>query len=168
MKISSQQLLIFSFFLICLLFSCTSEENSTPIEPLLPTMDYVFNSDELETMALINKYRQDIGLNILQQNKHVSYLAEQHNTYMITNNIVSHDGFDERYNNIVEVLKAIKVGENIAYNYKSPKAALDAWLLSPGHKKIIEGDYTHFGISIRQNKNNKNYYTNIFIKLLSE
>jgi len=164
MKIPFQHLLIFSFFM-CSIFSCTSEENSKPITPVAPTMDYVFTSDELETMALINKYRQDIGLNVLEQNKHVSYIAETHNSYMITNNIVSHDGFEKRFNNIVEVLGAIKVGENIAYNYKSPKGALDAWLLSPGHKKIIEGDYTHFGISIRQNKDNKNYYTNIFIKL---
>jgi uncharacterized protein YkwD len=164
MKISYQCLFFFSFFLCCL-FSCTSEQSTTPIESPSPTMDYVFNSDELETMALINKYRQDIGLSILEQNKHVSYVCEKHNTYMITNNIVSHDGFEQRYNNIVQTLGAIKVGENIAYNYKSPKGALDAWLLSPGHKKIIEGDYTHFGISITQSKDNKSYYTNIFIKL---
>lgn len=167
MKISITHLIVLIVF-STLLFSCSSQDNPPVIEPIPVKMDYTFSAEELETMALINTYRQSIGLNQLEPNKHISYVAEQHNLYMINNNVVNHAGFTERYDNIVKVLTAIKVGENIAYNYKTPKEALDAWLLSPGHKTIIEGDYTHFGISIRQSDAKRKYYTNIFAKILSK
>ena len=79
--------------------------------------------------------------------------------------MVNHDAFVGRYENIVEVLGAIKVSENIAYNYKSPQDALDLWLLSSAHRKAIEGDFTCFGISIREGIMEWKYYTNIFVKL---
>ncbi|MEZ0184736.1 CAP domain-containing protein [Flavobacterium oncorhynchi] len=147
--------------------SCSSDDSSTTDQPVPETMDYNFNPEELETMTLINTYRTSIGLKTLLQNKHISYKAEEHNNYMIYKNVPSHDDFDKRFDNIIKVVKAIKVGENIAYNYNSPKGALDAWLLSPEHKKIIQGDYTHFGISIRQSATNKKYYTNIFVKIIN-
>lgn len=164
MKRSFTHLFFLSLFTL-LAISCSSDSNSKSDETIPPTMDYIFNSEELETMTLINTYRESIGLNTLEQNKHVSFVAEEHNNYMIINNEVTHNGFNKRFDNIVKVVGAIKVGENIAYNYKSPQEALNAWLLSPGHKKIIEGDYTHFGISIRKSNSNRTYYTNIFIKI---
>lgn len=151
-----------------LLHSCSSEEKPVVAEPIPATMDYTYNSDELEALALINSYRESIGLSVLMRNNHVSYKAKEHNEYMIQNNIVNHDGFGGRYENIIKVLGAIKVGENVAYNYKTSKAALDAWLLSPAHKKIIEGDYTHFGISVRESDIGRKYYTNIFVKIRVE
>jgi uncharacterized protein YkwD len=65
----------------------------------------------------------------------------------------------------MDILGAKKVGENIAFNYNTPQAVLDAWLNSPIHKQYIEGDFTHFGISIRLNSEGKKYYTNIFMKI---
>ena len=55
---------------------------------------------------------------------------------------------------------------NIAYNYNSAQGAFDAWMNSPGHRENIEGDFTHFGLSIRENPvNGRKYYTNIFVKM---
>jgi uncharacterized protein YkwD len=65
----------------------------------------------------------------------------------------------------MKVLGAKNVGENIAYNYNTPEAAVTAWLNSPSHKQNIEGDYTNFGISIRVSPEGKSYYTNIFVKI---
>ncbi|MET3022244.1 CAP domain-containing protein [Flavobacterium hydatis] len=116
-------------------------------------------------MDLINEYRTSIGLNTLEKINYVSVKSEEHNNYMITNNIVSHDDFVARSGDIIKVLGVIKVSENIAYNYNTPKAALDAWLASPEHKKNIIGDYTNFGISVTENPiNGRKYYTNIFVK----
>jgi uncharacterized protein YkwD len=85
---------------------------------------------------------------------------------MITNNVVNHDGFVGRSENIIKTQGAKTVGENIAYNYSTPEAAVNAWLNSPGHKENIVGNYTHFGISIRENAiTGKKYYTNIFAKI---
>ena len=56
------------------------------------------------------------------------------------------------------------VSENLAYNYTMPESVVNAWLNSPAYKVNIEGDFTHFGISIRTSSDGKKYYTNIFVK----
>lgn len=142
--------------------SDSSEESSTSTQQ---PMAYTYNSTELETMALINAYRVSIGLNELKEINHISYKSEEHDHYMIANNVVNHNDFVSRSENIMKVLGAKSVSENIAYNYNSPKAALDAWLRSPTHKENIEGNFTHFGLSIRVSADGKKYYTNIFAKL---
>ena len=84
---------------------------------------------------------------------------------MIDNNVISHDLFQQRATNLMEVLGADRVAENLAYNYQTPESAMNAWLNSPGHKANIVGDFTHLGISITVNQaTGKKYYTNMFIK----
>ena len=84
---------------------------------------------------------------------------------MIDNKSINHDYFQQRADNLIEVLGATRVAENIAYNYQAPESAISAWLNSPGHKANIEGDFTHFGISITVDEiTGKKYYTNMFIK----
>ncbi|MFB9076389.1 CAP domain-containing protein [Flavobacterium procerum] len=128
--------------------------------------NYNYNDTELETMRLINEYRKSIGLKALEAINHISNKCEEHNEHMIANNNgINHNGFTERSTNIQEVLGAKKVGENVAYNYKTPEAAVKAWLESPGHKANIEGDYTHFGLAVTTDSSGKKYYTNIFAKI---
>jgi uncharacterized protein YkwD len=84
---------------------------------------------------------------------------------MIQNNVVNHDYFQQRSDNLVELLGAQTVAENIACNYSTASSVLNAWLNSPIHKANIEGDFTHFGIAVTTNPNTGiKYYTNIFIK----
>jgi uncharacterized protein YkwD len=127
--------------------------------------EFSYNDSELETMQLINEYRLSVGKKALQKINHISFKCEEHNDYMITNNLVNHDGFVDRSDNLIEVLGAKRVGENVAYNYKTSPAVVKAWLDSPSHKENIEGDYTHFGLSVKTDANGKKYYTNIFIKI---
>jgi len=153
---------------IVLVFTSTSCSNDST-ENLPPSLTLIINynssSDEIELERLINQYRLSIGKNEFEIVKHISYKSQEHNFYMIENNVVNHDFFDVRANNIMQVLGAIKVGENIAYNYSTPNSALIAWINSPGHKENLDGDYTHFGISISVSpENGKKYYTNIFMK----
>ena len=148
------------------LISCSSnetEETTSPRPELIENYDY--NSSELQLADLINEHRVSLGLNPLQLINHVSYKSEEHNAYMISRKVVNHDLFPQRSENIIEVLGAVKVNENVAYNFVSSSSALNAWLNSPGHKENIEGNFTHFGISIREDaETGKKYYTNIFIK----
>jgi uncharacterized protein YkwD len=147
--------------------SCSSDsaENPTTQASKEKIMEFSYSSSELETMALINAYRASIGLPELKQIGHISFKSEQHDNYMITNNVVNHDDFVARSENIIKVLGAKRVAENIAFNYNTPQGALDAWLKSPGHKANIEGNFTHFGLAIRVNAEGKKYYTNIFAKI---
>jgi uncharacterized protein YkwD len=146
--------------------SCSSDESTSATDvSSLKVAEYTYTATELQTMVLINNYRVSIGLNPLEKINHMSYKSEEHDNYMIANNVVNHNDFVARSENIMKVLGAKTVSENIAYNYSTPESALNAWLASPGHKENIEGDFTHFGISIRENLNGRKYYTNIFAKI---
>lgn len=165
----NQKLLIklFFSFLMILFISCSSDEEAQKDEnSIIIVKEYTYSPIELETMAIINAYRKSIGLNELEIINHVSYKSEQHDFYMIANNVVSHDDFASRSDNIIKALGASKVSENIAYNYNSAQGAFDAWMNSPSHRDNIIGNYTHFGLAIRESPiNGRKYYTNIFVKM---
>jgi len=151
--------------LVFTMISCSTDEKQEASADMTLITKYDYSQDELKLAQIINDYRVSHGLNTLEIVNHISYKSLEHNEYMIENNVVNHDYFNERAENIIEVLGAVKVGENIAYNFSTPNAALYAWLNSPGHKANLDGDYTHFGISITINPTNgKKYYTNMFMK----
>jgi uncharacterized protein YkwD len=160
-----------AILLIIILFtlnSCSSNESEKAAVNAKSqvAVDYNYISIELETMELINDYRKSVGLNELEIINYISVQSELHDIYMITNNVINHDGFVDRSEKITNKLGAKRVGENIAYNYSTPQAAVNAWLNSPSHKDNIVGNYTHFGISIRESPSTGNkYYTNIFAKI---
>jgi uncharacterized protein YkwD len=153
-------LLIFSLFLI----SCTTDSlvDNTIDKKII--LEYNYKSDEIRLKELICEYRVSIGLNSLGLNNHVSNKCEEHNVYMIANNLVNHSYFQERSDNIRNVLGASNVSEIVAYNYIQPEGVLDAWLKSPSHKEAIEGNFTDFGVSITKSPEGRNYFTVIFIK----
>ncbi len=151
--------------LVFTMVSCSPDatEDSNVDATLVENYDY--NATEVEMARLINQHRTSIGLNELEKVNHISFKSEEHNEYMIANQVVNHDYFFERSQNIRAVLGAVRVNENIAYNFPTPANALAAWLNSEGHRENIEGDFTHFGISVTEDPaTGKKYYTNIFIK----
>ena len=144
------------------LVSCSSDSNEE-VQPLVENFNY--SDVEIDLMNRINAHRASKGLNELQPINHISFKSAEHNDYMIQNDVVGHHLFDQRANNIKQVLGAVRVSENVAYNYQSNYAVMYAWIQSDGHRENIEGQYTHFGISIKTNPaNGRKYYTNIFIK----
>jgi uncharacterized protein YkwD len=146
--------------------SCSPTDQNDPSERVAVVDSYSYNTDEFRLRNLINDYRQSVGLPLLQTINHVSYKSFEHNEYMIAHQVVNHDLFYERAQNIRAAVGAVKVNENIAYNFPTPEAALAAWLASPGHKDNIEGNFTHFGISVTEDPvAGKKYYTNIFVKI---
>ena len=154
--------------LIITMNSCVSETAGNQIASATSQkeVNYTYNESEIETMNLINSHRVSLGLNALVKIDYISYKSGEHNDYMIANNVVNHNDFVARSENIIKVLGAKKVDENIAFNFNTPQAALTAWLASPGHKVNVEGDFTHFGIAIKEDPaTGKKYYTNIFIKI---
>ncbi len=155
-------------FVLGTLDSCTADApESVTTPPVSQTsVPYPYTTFENETLTLINNYRVSIGLNALIKSDYISFKAEEHNNYMIANNVVNHNDFVARSEDIMKTLSAKYVTENVAYNYTTPKAVLDAWLASEGHKANLEGNYTHFGLSVRENPTTgKKYYTNIFAKI---
>jgi hypothetical protein len=47
-------------------------------------------------MKLINDYRVSVGLSALEPINFISKSEEGHDNYMISNNVVNHDGFVDR------------------------------------------------------------------------
>lgn len=152
--------------LVLAMGSCShysNEEIVTANKTLITNYDY--STEEIQLLQMINDYRVSNGRNALIIINHISYKSKEHNDYMIANNVVNHDYFTERAQNLIDVLGAYKVGENIAYNFSCPTTVFNAWLNSPIHKANLDGDYTHFGLSISiSSVSGKKYYTNMFIK----
>ena len=147
------------------MMSCSSDSTDDVTADNTVIETYNYNETETKLVTLINDYRTSKGLNTLQVVNHISFKSQEHNEYMISNNVVNHDYFEQRSNNIIKVLGAERVGENIAYNYTSAQSAMQAWLNSSGHKANIEGDYTHIGISVSVDPvTGSKYYTNMFMK----
>lgn len=149
---------------ILVLTSCSSDAESVESTAVETAKTYTHNTTELELLDLVNAYRVENGLNALQIIQHISYKSEEHNNYMIATNTVSHDNFSSRKTNLEQVVGAVRVGENVAYGFSTPQATLNAWIASEGHRVNLLGNYTHFGLSIRENADGRKYYTNIFVK----
>ena len=154
-----------------LLSSCTPTQSEPAVTTTLnlkteKVLDYTYSSLELEIMKQVNDYRISKNLKALEIVNHISYVADAHDKAMISNKKLTHQFFQERIDNIVKVLGASVVGENLAYNFDTAELVLSRWLLSTEHKANIEGDFTHFGISVKLSaEENRNYCTNIFAKL---
>lgn len=157
-------LTLFVLLLTITFTSCSSDSESVNPSKIESLENYNHSDFELELLDLVNEYRVSQGKNALEIIEHISYKSGEHNDYMIVVNSVNHDGFNDRKTNLQHVLGAVKVGENVAYGYSTPQATLNAWVESEGHRINLLGDYTHFGLSTKQNESGKKYYTNIFIK----
>lgn len=162
-------LTLFALITISFLTSCSSDSESVdnPTTNTVATStakSYSHSTFELELLDLVNEYRVSKGLNALDIVEHISYVSSGHDDYMITTNTVNHDNFTDRKTNMQQVLGATRVGENVAYGFSSPEAALNAWIDSDSHRANLEGDYSHFGIAVKDNSEGRKYYTNIFIK----
>jgi uncharacterized protein YkwD len=151
---------IILFFISLLLISCSKSQDQKYTQ-----YPYNFSQQENAVMNVTNVYRNQIGLDTLKTIEHIGYICKEHNIYMIEQGTMTHDHFEQRSDNLIKTLHAEHVGEVLAYNYSNPQSVLNAWLSSPGHKKIIEGDFTNFGLAIHTNSNNRKYYTFIFVKI---
>jgi len=158
------------FALVCIFtFASCSKDNSIPENDTeLKSADLVntiaYTSIESDILSGVNKYRESKGLTLLARVDEVTFQADDHTVYMTSNEIVNHDNFNVRYSNLVSGVGAKAVAENVAFGYGSADAVVKAWIASDGHRVNIEGDYTHFGISVDKDKNGKNYFTNIFMR----
>lgn len=153
--------------LTTLLFSCAKEEDGVYFNENSEVVNakVVYSAMESEIVSLVNAHRTSIGLSALSTLNLVSGVADGHTNYMIEAGIISHDNFAERAQILMEQAGAKTVGENVGYGYSTAEGVVNAWIASDSHRKIMENpDYTHFGISTDSNTENRNYFTNIFIK----
>ena len=127
-------------------------------------LNVTISETETELFNVVNAYRTANGLNALAFSNETYKYAEEHTQFMIIENEISHDNFNDRATKIAKETDATHIAENVAKNYPEVEMALQAWLESAEHKGTIEGNFTHTAISIKENSQGKLYYTQIFLK----
>ena len=156
--------------IFCTLFltSCSKDNLQDDItaydQVVTEKVEYNYNTIEVEILDELNIYRKALGLRQLKPLTELSMESETHNEYMIEEGVVSHDNFSLRASQLMNRVGARAVAENVGFGYITSEAVVNAWLKSKGHRENVEGAFTHFGISVRQDENGKNYFTNIFVK----
>lgn len=143
--------------------SCSREDLDTPVDT---SQVYHYTEIEDRVTTIVNEYRVEQGRSSLQTIFYISYQSFGHNEYMIDNDTINHNYFQERVDLLVDNLHATRVGEIIACNYQSAESMVLAWRSSSAHNEILLGDYTHCGVSVSYDSlTGMSYCTNIFIKL---
>ncbi len=155
-------LILSCFVVLTCTVSCSKDDSLEATEKLEAL------AIEEEIFQLVNTHRVSIGKAPLAINTLATELAEEHTHYMIAQNDISHDYFDERSDRLFDEEKASRTGENVAYGQQSAKDVMEAWINSSGHRANIEGDFTHIGISAIKNNSGVYYFTQIFLKKTTE
>lgn len=130
-----------------------------------------YEAAEVETVELINAYRQENDLGLLSLSSPLSVASERHSEDMGTYGFFSHDtvqssyyqpgwGHSERiaqegydYNTFT--------AENLAYGQATPQEVFEAWRNSPSHNAAMLGDYSVVGIGL-VNVGGVPYWTTVF------
>jgi uncharacterized protein YkwD len=101
-------------------------------------------SYEEKLLLHINQHRTVKGLNPLAMDKSLSRLAERHSAYMEEKNVLSHEGFQERFRQS----DRSQCVENVGWNYQTPEDQFRAWKTSGEHNKnLLNNKITHAGIA---------------------
>jgi uncharacterized YkwD family protein/spore coat assembly protein SafA len=116
----------------------------------IPTSSSTVTNFEGEVVRLINEIRVSNGLKPLTDDWQLSRVARYKSQDMKDIGYFSHTS--PTYGSPFEMMKSFGItyktaGENIAKGYSTPKAVVDAWMNSPGHRaNILNASYTHIGV----------------------
>jgi uncharacterized protein YkwD len=132
---------------------------------ILSLDDQIAAKLQVDIVELVNQHRATLGLNPLTISNVVAEQSTIHSMNMAKGKTrFSHDGFDKRVDAIIKQIGGVGFAENVAFGQTTAESVVDGWLNSPGHRKNIEGDFTHIGVGIAQAKDRSIYYTQIFAK----
>ncbi len=154
------------FFIVLFIIFSNCSRDSNPVHSGIPTI----SKPELarQTHQLINDYRKSNGLAALRYNDKVAAIALTHSQNMADGSVAfSHNGFNQRANDIADILSISAAAENVAWNrgYSDPvQTAVDGWIDSEGHLKNIIGNYNTTGVGVAVNDDGEYYFTQLFAK----
>ncbi|WGK65917.1 CAP domain-containing protein [Croceiramulus getboli] len=157
---------LFALAFLCFAVSCSQDKDTVQDSVDLSTSVSELNHQKTfsdEILVLVNEHRESMGLNALEKDIPVVNEAVKHSEYMIEQQKISHDNFFDRADHLKD-LGAARVSENVAFGYKTAREVVDAWIGSEGHRRTLEGDYTHTGIGVLASTGGQTYFTHIFVK----
>lgn len=156
------------FIVIFFISSCDIEESNNENIYFRENIDLslVQETDWIkanELFLLVNQYRESLGLPTLELDEnYISAVATLHTKNMIQVEMIAHQDFFLRKEAILREGATI-VAENLAYGYQTSSGIFNAWLASPEHKNLIEGEFNFTGLGLIIDQDNKIYCTQIFV-----
>ena len=130
----------------------------------IPETDTAVTSFEQEVIRLVNAARRENGLSALTHNWELSRVTRYKSQDMADNRYFSHTS--PTYGSPFQMIKNFGIsyrtaGENIAAGQRTPKAVVDAWMNSSGHRaNILNASYTQIGVGYVADGN---YWTQMFL-----
>lgn len=130
----------------------------------IPSTDSSATAYEKEVIRLVNEERTKNGLKALTYDWQLARVARYKSQDMKDNNYFSHTS--PVYGSPFQMMKSFGIsyktaGENIAKGQATPRAVVDAWMNSSGHRaNILNGSFTHIGVGY---VSNGKYWTQMFI-----
>ncbi|QWX84816.1 CAP domain-containing protein [Cellulophaga sp. HaHaR_3_176] len=146
------------------LITLTSCSTTTQDEEVAIYETVSVSTIEEEVLDLVNEYRASQGLNVVEFGNVAYSFAESHNEYMIEQGVISHDNFNVRSSNLTVEAKANFVSENVGKDFVTAQGVVNAWINSPTHKRVMEGDFNYTAISVKEDSNGVLYFTQLFYK----
>lgn len=130
----------------------------------IPGIDSSVTAYEAEVVRLVNEIRVKNGLRELKQDWELSRVARYKSEDMRAKKYFSHTS--PTYGSPFEMMKSFGIvyrsaAENIAKGYATPKAVVDGWMNSSGHRaNILNPSFTHIGVGYVKDGS---YWTQMFI-----
>lgn len=170
MKVSTRKIVTLFIFVILILIETISlgmyQESISKKERMqsIVKVEANLNSEEEETLRLINEYRKENGLKELKTVSKLQEVAKLKAEDLVQNEYFSHTSkalgtpFEMLQDNGIAYTKA---GENLAGN-QTPERAVEAWINSPAHRdNILKAEYEYTGICVIDSP----VYGKIFVQL---
>ena len=130
----------------------------------IPEKDASVVAYEEEVVRLVNEIRRQNGLRELKPDWELSRVARYKSEDMRKNKYFSHTS--PTYGSPFQMMKSFGItyrsaAENIAKGYSTPKAVVDGWMNSSGHRaNILNPSFTHIGVGYVKDGN---IWTQMFI-----
>jgi uncharacterized protein YkwD len=122
---------------------------------------------EQQVLELTNAERKKAELPPLKANARLTEAARQHGANMAKQNKLEHVLDDKTPSDRAEAAgyKIALVGENIAWNQKTPKDVVTGWMNSKPHREnILDPEYTEVGVAVVRNAKGEPYWVQVFGK----
>jgi uncharacterized protein YkwD len=121
--------------------------------------------EEQAIVDLTNKEREKLKLPPLKANEKLFQAAKVHSANMAKQNMLVHelDGKNPAHRVRSTGYVYAFVGENVAWNQRSPEQLLKEWMESEHHRaNILDRRFREIGIGIAKNDKGEPYYTQVF------
>jgi uncharacterized protein YkwD len=149
---------IFLFALTSLV--CAEDKKDDPKKDELK-----LTKDEQGVIDLSNAERKKLELAAFKPNAQLMEAARGHAVNMAKQEKLTHELDDKKPADRVKDAgyKYTLIGENVAWNPRSPKEVVTGWMNSDIHKEnILKKEFTEIGVGVAKNKKGERYWVQVF------